>query len=190
MTIGLYFGSFNPIHHGHLIIANHIAQNHTVKEVWFIVSPHNPFKQASSLLNENHRIHFIREAIEGESALKASNVEFHLPKPSYTIDTLTYLQEQYPEHIFKIIVGSDSFQNIKNWKNGNKILSDFPIIVYKRPGFEIDTSTANNVEVADAPLLEISSTQIRNMIKNKISIRYMVPDIVISEIEKGMYYHK
>ncbi|MEO5968253.1 MAG: nicotinate-nucleotide adenylyltransferase, partial [Ferruginibacter sp.] len=109
MNIGLYFGSFNPIHHGHLIIANHIAQNFNLKEVWFVVSPQNPFKQSHSLLNENHRIHFIREAIEGEYSLKASNVEFHLPKPSYTIDTLTYLKEQYPTNKFKIIVGSDSF---------------------------------------------------------------------------------
>ena len=190
MNIGLYFGSFNPIHHGHLIIANHIAQNYNVKEVWFIVSPQNPFKQSASLLNENHRIHFIREAIEGEYALKASNVEFHLPKPSYTIDTLTYLKEQYPTHNFKIIVGSDSFQNISKWKNGSKILSDYSIIVYKRPGFEVDKSIGKHVEVAIAPLLEISSTHIREMIKNNISIRYLVPDVVIKEIEKGMYYSK
>lgn len=190
MNIGLYFGSFNPIHHGHLIIANHIAQNFNVKEVWFVVSPQNPFKQSHSLLNENHRIHFIREAIEGEYSLKASNVEFHLPKPSYTIDTLTYLKEQYPTNKFKIIVGSDSFQNIPKWKNGYKILSDYPIIVYKRPGFEVDVTIGKFVEIANAPLLEISSTRIREMIKSNLSIRYLVPDVVIKEIEKGMYYSK
>lgn len=190
MTIGLYFGSFNPIHHGHLIIANHILQNHSVKEVWFVVSPHNPFKNSSSLLNENHRLHFIREAIEGEIGLKASSVEFHLPKPSYTIHTLTYLKEQYPNHNFKIIMGSDSFQNVANWKNGDKILNECSIIVYKRPGFEINPQQGKDVEVANAPLLKISSTHVREMIKNNLSIRYLVPDVVIEEIEKGMYYRK
>lgn len=189
-NIGLYFGSFNPVHHGHLIIANHILQNFELKEVWFVVSPQNPFKSAGSLLNENHRIHFIREAIEGEKGLKASNVEFNLPKPSYTIDTLTYLTEQFPNYRFSIIVGGDSFQNILQWKNGKSILENYQIIVYNRPGFTINPKIGKNVIVANAPLLEISSTQIREMIKNNLSIRYLVPDIVIKEIDKGLYYSK
>lgn len=190
INIGLYFGSFNPVHHGHLIIANHILQNFELKEVWFVVSPQNPFKSAGSLLNENHRIHFIREAIEGEKGLKASNVEFNLPKPSYTIDTLTYLTEQFPNYRFSIIVGGDSFQNIPQWKNGKSILENHQIIVYNRPGFTINQEIGKNVKVANAPLLEISSTQIREMIKNNLSIRYLVPDVVIKEIDKGLYYSK
>ncbi|HCF63467.1 MAG TPA: nicotinic acid mononucleotide adenylyltransferase [Chitinophagaceae bacterium] len=190
MNIGLYFGSFNPIHHGHLIIANHIVQTMPLDEVWFIVSPQNPFKPAATLLNENHRYFLVQEAIEGEHRLKASNVEFHLPKPSYTIHTLTYLQEQYPKHRFHVIMGSDSFQNITRWKNGELILKNYPIIIYKRPGFVVEPVEGAHITIADAPLLEISSTHIRELIKRNQSIRYLVPDAVIREIEKGMYYKK
>ena len=116
MKIGLYFGSFNPIHVGHLIIASHVLSNTSLDELWFVVSPQNPFKKHSTLLNEQHRLTLVRAAIEGEKKLRASNVEFKLPKPSYTIDTLTYLAEKYPQHIFSIIMGSDSFQNIEKWK--------------------------------------------------------------------------
>src|SRR5689334_2382630 len=112
MNVGLYFGSFNPIHTGHLIIASHLANSSELNEVWFVVSPQNPFKRSSSLLNENHRYFMVQESIEGERKLKASRVEFSLPKPSYTIDTLTYLKEKYPQHNFHVIMGSDSFQNL------------------------------------------------------------------------------
>ena len=117
MKIGLYFGSFNPIHVGHLIIANHVANNTELNQVWFVVSPQNPFKQQAALLNEYHRLHMIKSAIDGENKLRASSVEFKLPKPSYTVDTLAYLAEQHPEHEFSIIIGSDSFQNLDKWKN-------------------------------------------------------------------------
>lgn len=189
MKIGLYFGSFNPIHHGHLIIANHILQNHALHEVWFVISPQNPFKPSATLLNENHRYFLVQEAIEGVQGLKASNVEFHLPKPSYTIHTLTYLEEHYPQHEFHIIMGSDSFQNLPRWKNGDIILKNYPIIIYKRPGFDVE-SKALNITITEAPLLEISSTYIRDLIKRGLSIKYLVPDPVIKEIDKGMYYRK
>jgi len=188
MKIGLFFGSFNPVHHGHLIIANHIAMTSDVDEVWFILSPQNPFKKEGSLLNENHRFHLLQLAIEGEKKLKASNIEFKLPRPSYTIDTLTYLKEKYPSHLFSIIIGSDSFQNIEKWKNADVILKNYPFIIYKRPGFEIEKTFSAMVTVADAPLLEISSTHIRYMIKKGQSIRYLVPDVVKEEIENNMYY--
>src|SRR6201987_1840618 len=117
MNIGLFFGSFNPIHIGHLIIANHVAQETDLNQVWFVVSPQNPLKASGSLLNEYHRLHLVKVAIEEENKLRASDIEFHLPKPSYTVDTLAYLKEKFPQHQFSIIMGSDSFSNLINWKN-------------------------------------------------------------------------
>ena len=188
MLIGLYFGSFNPIHHGHLIIASHVLNSGEADEIWFVVSPQNPFKNSASLLNQNHRLNLVKISLEGELNMKASNIEFKLPKPSYTIATLTYLQERYPKQKFAIIMGSDGFQNIHKWKNAASILKDYSIIIYKRPGFEIDEKQADKVKVLDAPLLEISSTHIRKLIRAKKSIRYLVPDQVKKEIEAQNYY--
>ncbi len=188
MNIGLYFGSFNPIHNGHLIIAKHIINNTSVKHVWFIVSPHNPLKKSSQLLNEYHRLHLVQLAIEGENDLKVSNIEFSLPKPSYTIDTLTHLQEKHPSYQFSVIMGSDSFCNIEKWKNHKTLLANYELLIYKRPGFDITETHGASLIVLDAPLLEISSTHIRELIKNKKSFRYLVPDVVRDEIENNSYY--
>lgn len=188
MKIGLFFGSFNPVHHGHLIIANHIAQTSDLNEIWFVVSPQNPFKKAGSLLNENHRFHLLQLAIEGEKKLRVTNIEFKLPKPSYTINTLTYLKEKHPTHSFSIIMGSDGFQNLDKWKNAEIIIKEYPIIIYKRTGFEITTTHSASITITDAPLLEISSTHIRYLLKNSLSIRYLVPEIVKEEIENKGYY--
>ena len=188
MNVGLYFGSFNPVHVGHLIIASHIAGNTNLNQVWFVVSPQNPFKASAHLLNEYDRLYLINIAIEGEQRLKASSVEFKLPKPSYTINTLTYLQEKYPSYKFSIILGSDSFQNINRWKNYELLIRNYTFIIYKRPGFEITETYGANIEILEAPLLEISSTHIREMIKAGKSIRFLVPDIVKEEIEKNRYY--
>lgn len=190
MNIGLYFGSFNPIHNGHLIIANHLVQSTPLDEVWFVVSPQNPLKKSGSLLNEHHRFFMVQEAIEGEFKLKASKVEFNLPKPSYTIDTLTYLQEKYPKSHFHIIMGSDSFRNLSNWKNGDIIQKSYPIIIYKRPGFEIKNDSKASITIADAPLLEISSTHVRELVRSGKSIRYLVPDVVKEIIERNNYYRE
>lgn len=187
MKVGLYFGSYNPVHTGHLIIASHVANNTDLDQVWFIVSPQNPLKPQVALLNEYQRKHLIDIAIDGESKLRTSSVEFSLPKPSYTIDTLSYLSERHPEHIFTVIMGSDSFTNLNKWKNHELILKNYSIMVYKRPGFEVG-DTPQNVTMIDAPLLQISSTRIREMIKNRQSIRYLVPDIVKEEIERSSYY--
>ena len=188
MKIGLYFGSFNPVHNGHLIIASHVINTTDLYQVWFIISPQNPFKNASSLLNEAHRYYLVSEAIEGENKLRASAVEFKLPKPSYTVDTLAYLKEKYPQHEFVIIMGSDSFSNLSKWKNYEVIVNNHQIFIYKRAGCEINNEINANIVELDAPLIEISSTHIRELIKNRKSIRYLVPDVVKEEIERNNYY--
>jgi nicotinate-nucleotide adenylyltransferase len=187
MKVGLYFGSFNPIHIGHLIIADFVANHSDLQQVWFVVSPQNPLKQSSSLLNEYHRLHLVNLAIEGNAKLKTSDIEFKLPKPSYTIDTLAYLQEKYPTHSFSIIMGSDSFKNIGRWKN-HELLLKHPIIIYERPGHEMKDLPNTNITILKAPLLEISATTIRENIRQQKSIRYLVPDAVIKEIENAGYY--
>jgi nicotinate-nucleotide adenylyltransferase len=190
MKIGLYFGSFNPVHIAHLIIANHILNETSLQKIWFVVSPQNPFKINSSLLNEYHRLHLVRLATEDDTRMKASDIEFSLPKPSYTSNTLIYLAEKYPGFEFSIIMGSDSFANLEKWNNADFIIKNYSIIVYKRPGFEIDNKTNARVQILDAPLLQISATQIRQNISAGKSIRYMVPENVLDEIERGGYYKK
>jgi nicotinate-nucleotide adenylyltransferase len=190
MKVGLYFGSFNPIHHGHLLIASFVLNHTDLQQVWFVVSPQNPLKPAASLLNEYHRLYLVQLAVEGEKNLKASDIEFKLPKPSYTIDTLTYLQEKYPTHEFSVIMGSDSFQNLAKWKNADWLIKHYPIYVYKRPGFEKLPVYPGAVGVHElkAPLLPISSTDVRKNIKAGKSIRYLVPENVRAEIERNGYY--
>jgi nicotinate-nucleotide adenylyltransferase len=188
MKIGLYFGSFNPVKIGHLIIASHAVNETELNQVWFVVSPQNPFKHSASLLNEYHRLHLIKCAIDGENNLRASNVEFGLPKPSYTVDSLAYLKEKHPEHEFIILMGSDGFQNLNKWKNYEVIVKNHPVYIYKRPGFDVTETHGATVQILQAPLLEISSTHIRESIKNKKSIRFLVPDVVKEEIEIGAYY--
>lgn len=189
MKVGLYFGSFNPIHHGHLIIAQHVVQNTDLDQVWFVVSPQNPLKPSAGLLNEFHRLFLIQLSIEETQHLKVTDIEFRLPRPSYTVDTLTYLNEKYPQHAFAVIMGSDSFENLPRWKNYQHILSNYNLYVYKRPGHEIShVYEGSRVEVLQAPMLEISATHIRNTIKAGKSIRYLVPDKVAVEIERNGYY--
>lgn len=190
MKIGLYFGSFNPVHVAHLIIANHVLNETDIDKLWFIVSPQNPFKQENSLLNEYHRLHLVRLATEDDNRIKASDIEFGLPKPSYTSSTLAYLTEKHPEYQFCIIMGSDSFQNLHQWKNAEVIIRNYEIYVYKRPGFEIKNTINARLYILDAPLLQLSATQIRKNIKEGKSVRYMLPDKVLDEIEKGGYYKK
>ena len=188
MKIGLYFGSFNPVHTGHLIIANHILNETVLEKVWFIVSPQNPFKTNASLLNEYDRLHLLKLATEDDTRIKVSDIEFALPKPSYTSVTLSHLHERYPEHEFSIIMGSDSFQNLHKWKNFEFIIKNYAIYVYPRAGFQVDNHIKAKLTIVDAPLLQISATQIRQLLTEGKSIRYMVPDKVREEIEKGHYY--
>lgn len=189
MKIGLYFGSFNPIHHGHLIIANHVVQSTPLDQVWFVVSPQNPLKPAAGLLNEYHRLFLINAAIEGEKRLRASDIEFKLPRPSYTAHTLTYLKEKFPTHDFSIIMGSDSYQNLPRWQNHEHLIKNTEFYIYLRAGFEnIPAYAQARTHVLEAPLLQISATHIRNLLKEGKSIRFLVPDVVKEEIEQNRYY--
>ena len=190
MKIGLYFGSFNPVHNGHLIIAKHVINNTDLKQVWVVISPQNPLKNSSSLLNKYDRLNMVQSALEGETKIKASTIEFNLPSPSFTIDTLTYLKEKYTQHQFYIIMGSDSFTNIKNWKNYEMIIKNYQIYIYERTGFPIKNIKDAIVNKLEAPLVEISSSEIRNIIKKGKSIRYLVPDVVYQQIKENKYYKK
>ena len=190
MKIGLYFGSFNPIHHGHLIIASHLLQNTGLDQVWFIVSPQNPLKKVNTLLNEYQRLHLVRLAVEGFVGFKVIDIEFRLPKPSYTYDTLIELSRLYPNYDFSLIMGSDSFQNLTKWKNPEKIKTEYCISIYRRPNCDVSNIKDDNIKVVDAPLLEISSSLIRSLLKLGKTIRYYVPETVREEIEKSMYYRK
>lgn len=186
--VGLYFGSFNPIHHGHLIIASHMSMQKDIDQVWFVVSPQNPFKNNKSLLNEYQRLHLVRLAVQDDTRFRVSDIEFRLPRPSFTSDTLSYLSEEFPKHKFSLIVGSDSLMNFEKWKNHSFILDHYRLWVYERPGFELRKDLPGEVVGCKAPLLQISSTEIRTMVSKGQSIRYFVPEIVREEIERSHYY--
>lgn len=188
MKTGLYFGSFNPIHIGHLIIANHILNETSLDEVWFVVSPQNPFKPSATLLNEYDRLHLVRKATEHDHRLKASDVEFALPKPSYTATTLAYLSDKYPSREFAVIMGGDSFQNLHKWHNYTAITQHYPIYVYNRPGFNISETHGAQITVLNAPLLDISATYIRKLIAEGKSIRYLVPGSIEGELVANRFY--
>jgi nicotinate-nucleotide adenylyltransferase len=190
MHIGLYFGSFNPIHTGHLIIANHVIAHTEIDKIWFVVSPHNPLKDSHSLLNEYDRLNLVNLAIEDNSKFRASNVEFHLPKPSYTINTLAYLSEKFPLERFSIIMGADSFQNIHRWKNFEQLISGYSFIIYNRQGFHISDTHGASITLLDAPLLDISSTYVRKQVREKKSVKYLVPGNVEQYIQDSKYYVK
>jgi len=190
MNIGLYFGSFNPVHIGHLIVANHILNETSIEKIWFMVTPQNPFKESKSLLNEFDRLHLVRLATQDDNRMKCSDIEFTLSKPSYTSQTLAFLSEKHPEHTFSIIMGSDSYQNLDKWKNFEAIVSHYSIYVYKREGHEVNKIFSKNSIILNAPIIEISASQIRLNIKTGKSIRYLVPEIVREEIETRKFYKK
>ncbi|MFT4595032.1 MAG: nicotinate-nucleotide adenylyltransferase [Bacteroidia bacterium] len=175
--IGLFFGSFNPIHVGHMIIADFVANNTDVDEVWFVVSPHNPLKEKKSLLADHHRLAMVRRAIETDKRFKASDVEFGLEQPSYTTITLAYLKEKYPNTEFALIMGGDSLASLPKWKNHETILSGYPIIVYSRPqhnNFE-ELLERGDITVLDAPQMNLSSSAIRNQIVEGNTVKYLMP---------------
>lgn len=195
--IGLFFGSFNPIHNGHLILSNYIVENSDLNKIWFVVSPLNPLKKQSSLLDNNTRLHLVELAINDNSKFYACNIEFSLPIPSYTINTLTYLTEKYPDKDFSLIIGEDNLRQFTKWKNYNIILEYYNIYVYPREktiGEDKDAINEllnmKNVHQIDAPLINISASFIRDLLRQGKSIQYLVPDKVKDEIEKGNLYKK
>ncbi len=158
--------------------------------MWFVISPQNPLKNADGLLNNYDRLHLVSKAIENDMRMKASDIEFHLPKPSYTVTTLSYLKEKYPEHEFTIIMGSDSFQNLSKWKNFKIIVNNYQLIIYKRPGFGIENHLGAKIIIMNAPLLEISATYIRELVKENKSIKYLVPNNIEEEIKTNRFYNQ
>lgn len=192
IKVGLYFGSYNPIHIGHLAIANYMVEFTDINQLWFVVSPQNPFKKKANLLDDYHRLELVHRAVEGDDRLRASNIEFGLPKPSYTVDTLAYLKDHHPNYEFVILMGSDNLENLHKWKNYETIIENYGIIVYPRPGFdETNVQVHKNIAVIeDAPLMEISSSFIRKAIRQGKDIRHFLPQKVWQYIDEMNFYKK
>ena len=193
--IGLFFGSFNPIHIGHLVIASHIAETELVDEVWFVVSPQNPFKEKKSLLEDYHRLALVNEAIEEEENLKSCDIEFSMPKPSYTADTLAYLMDKYPKNEFSLIMGEDNIKSFHKWKNYEVILKNHHIVVYPRLGVDDNTkakpeilSHKNVSLLEDIPVMKISASYIRKRIKEGKSVAYLLTDKVAKYVDEMNFY--
>jgi len=191
MKIGLFFGSFNPIHVGHLIIANHMVEYSDLDEVWMVVTPHNPFKKKNSLLDNHHRLQLVMRATEDYPKLKASNIEFGLAQPNYTINTLVHLEEKFPQHHFNLIMGLDNLNSFKKWKNYERIIDKHELYVYPRISKDISDSDLlihKNVHIIEAPVVEISSTFIRRAIKEKKNIRALMPDSAWRYLDEMNFY--
>ena len=191
--IGLFFGSFNPIHIGHLIIANYVVENGGVDEVWMVVSPQNPFKKQASLLDEYQRLHLVNLAIEDHEKLRATDIEFKLEKPSFTGVTLAYLQEKYPDYKFNLIMGEDNLQSLHKWRSVESWIRGRKVLVYPRINGEetiVDDSIKSICEIVrlDAPLLKISASYIRDQFAKGQRPRYIVPDSCLEYIEEMNFY--
>ena len=191
MKTGLFFGSFNPIHIGHMAIANYMLEFTDLKNIWFVVSPHNPLKEKKSLLADNHRLRIVREAIGDFNKFKVSNIEFKLPQPSYTINTLTYLKEKYPDKEFTLIMGSDNLENFHKWKNHEEILKNHEIYIYPREENDGgDMKTHPKIKITEAPIMDISSSFIRSAIKQKKDVRFYLPEGAWDYIKEMHFYEK
>lgn len=196
MKVGLYFGTFNPIHIGHLIIANHIAEYTDLEQIWLVVTPHNPFKKKSSLLDDYHRLEMVHLATKNYPKLKPSDIEFKLPQPNYTVNTLAHLQEKFPKHEFSLIMGEDNLNSLQKWKNYEVLLQNHDLYVYPRisdePKADLTAleSFESKIHLVDAPIVEISSTFIRNSIKNKKNVAPLLSEQVAQYIEHNLFYKK
>lgn len=193
MKIGLYFGTFNPIHIGHLIIANHLAEYSGLDQIWMVVTPHNPLKNKQTLLDDYQRLQLVFLATEDYPKIKPSDIEFKLPQPNYTVNTLAHLQEKFPQHIFSLIMGEDNLKSLHKWKNHEIILQNHEIYVYPRISQEKENSKFQNhpkIHIIDAPIVEISSTFIRENIKNKKNVQPLLPSKVWEYIDHNNLYKK
>lgn len=204
MKIGLYFGTFNPIHVGHLIIANHLAEHSDLDQIWMVVTPHNPLKKKSTLLDDYHRLQMVHLATEDFPKIKPSDIEFKLTQPNYTVNTLVHLQEKYPSHEFSLIMGEDNLKSFHKWKNYEAILEHHNIYVYPRLearsrrdeiiSTEIENLTLKNHPkihlIDDAPIVEISSTFIRDNIKRGRNVKPLLPLEVWEYIDHNNFYKK
>lgn len=189
--IGLYFGSFNPVHVGHLLVANYIAEFGPVDEVWLVISPQNPFKTKETLLSNHHRLQLAQLAIGDYPKLKVSSIEFELPTPSYTINTLAHLSEKYPKHQFSLIMGSDNLENFHKWKNYEAIIEHYQILVYPRNSFKGHALLDNpKFALVNAPEVEISSSFIRQAIRDKKDVRHFLSPAVWEYVKEMHFYEK
>lgn len=187
---GLFFGSFNPIHNGHLMLAKYILNEYDLQEIWFVVSPQNPLKDKKSLLDEHHRLQLVRLAIEDEPRFKAIDIEFKLDKPSYTINTLIHLKEKY-KRPFVLLMGADSAASLKKWKNYEAILDDYEVYVYPRPGEDVNTILQHkHLKVIQAPQIELSATYIRQAIKAKKDVRFLLSEKVYNYVKEMHFFEK
>jgi nicotinate-nucleotide adenylyltransferase len=193
MKIGLYFGTFNPIHIGHLIIANHFAEYSGLEQIWMVVTPHNPLKNKKTLLDDHERLQLVNLATEDYPKIKPSDIEFKLPQPNYTVNTLAHLQDKFPQHEFSLIMGEDNLKSLHKWKNYEVILKNYAIYVYPRISSELENSNFRNnpnIHFIDAPIVEISSTFIRENIKNKKNVQPLLPSKVWEYIDHNNIYKK
>jgi nicotinate-nucleotide adenylyltransferase len=195
MKIGLYFGTFNPIHIGHMIIANHMAEHSDLEQIWMVVTPHNPLKEKNTLLDDYQRLHLVRLATEDYPKIKPSDIEFKLPQPNYTVNTLAHLIEKYPQHEFSLIMGEDNLKSFHKWKNYEYILQHHDIYIYPRVSESTDTETSSalnhpRIHKINAPIVEISSTFIRENIKNKNNVRPLMPHNVWEYLDHNNFYKK
>lgn len=189
MKVGLYFGTFNPIHVGHLIIANHVVEHTNLDEVWFVISPHSPFKKKNNLLNDYHRLDIVQRATDKYEKLGVSDIEFHLSQPSFTTKTLAALEEKFEAHTFSIIMGEDNLSSLHKWKNSEHIVENYKIFVYPRPNSkEGKYSTHKNVTIIDAPLMQIAATDIRKSIKDGKNVKPLLPDGIWEYIDHQNFY--
>ena len=191
MHIGLFFGSFNPVHIGHMALANYMLSFTDLQQVWLVVSPHNPLKDKNQLLNQHDRLHLVNLAIDDHPNIRSSSIEFELPQPSYTVNTLARLHEKFPEHQFSLIMGQDNLQSFSKWKNYEEILKRFHIYVYPRPDSAASAfDTHPHVHLTEAPVMEISSTFIRKAIREKKDVRFFMPARVWQEVDEMSFYKK
>jgi len=188
---GLFFGSFNPIHIGHMILAEYMVEHTDLEEIWFVVSPQNPLKEKKGLLADYHRLAMVNIAVEDDARMRACNIEFKMPQPSYTIDTLAYLGEKYPDRHFVLIGGTDILPSLHKWKNYRVLLDNYTLYIYNRPNYDPGEYRDHpNIKFFQAPMLEISASFIRHAIKKGKSIMYMLPPRVNEYIREMHFYEK